>query len=403
MPVPDRRVAIATTTALAWVNRTDAFTGRASRRSRGSPTGRAFANNIGVKADLISVIEAAYRVEQREGRWLEGVLEAASPLLDRGMGCSAFFYDARDVEQLRLHGFVAAGARNDEAILRAIERSSPDRVAWVFRTQACRTASEGPDWANQPAAKLFRTWGITDILFVNGVDPSGIGCFVTAKLSEGQRVDRGTKRRLARLAAHFAAGYRLVRRLSAPLDPDRADAVLSPSGKLLHAREPAKDDASRAALRDAAVAVEGARGSLRRRDPDAAVEAWRGLVAARWSIVDRFEHDGKRFLLAQENAPVSPSRRELSERERQALAYAKLGHSNKLIAYELGISASTVGVLLWRAANKLGTKTREELLRVPLDDRQEAEGRGEAPDSRRSGPGHAEAAAVDADERGRPL
>ncbi len=133
------------------------------------------------------------------------------------------------------------------------------------------------------------------------------------------------------------------------------------------------------------------------------VEAWRGLVAARWSIVDRFEHDGKRFLLAQENAPVSPSRRELSERERQALAYAKLGHSNKLIAYELGISASTVGVLLWRAANKLGTKTREELLRVPLDDRQEAEGRGEAPDSRRSGPGHAEAAAVDADERGRPL
>lgn len=320
-----------------------------------------------MRADLISVIEAAYRVEQHEGPWLRGVLDAATPLLDKGMGCSAFFYDARDVARLRLHGLIASGARDDDAIVRAIERSSPERVGWVFRSQACRTASEGPDWANQPAAKLFRGWGIADVLFVNGVDPSGVGCFVTAKLAEGQRVDRTTKRRLARLATHFAAGYRLVRRLAAPLEPDQADAVLDPRGKVLHARADASDPAARASLSAAARAVDRARGPLRRRDPDAAVESWRGLVAARWSLVDRFERDGKRFVLAQENLASETPRRELSQRERQALAYARLGHTNKLIAYELGISASTVGVLLWRAANKLGARTREELLRAADD------------------------------------
>ncbi len=52
----------------------------------------------------------------------------------------------------------------------------------------------------------------------------------------------------------------------------------------------------------------------------------------------------------------------LSARERQVLAYAKLGHHNKLIAYELGIGSSTVRVLLARAAAKLGVRTRRELL-----------------------------------------
>ena len=42
------------------------------------------------------------------------------------------------------------------------------------------------------------------------------------------------------------------------------------------------------------------------------------------------------------------------------LAYAALGHANKLIAYELGVSASTVGVHLLRAARKLRVRTRAQ-------------------------------------------
>ena len=52
----------------------------------------------------------------------------------------------------------------------------------------------------------------------------------------------------------------------------------------------------------------------------------------------------------------------LSRREREAVSRAALGETNKVIAFELGVSASTVGVLLHRAARKLRVRTRAELL-----------------------------------------
>jgi DNA-binding NarL/FixJ family response regulator len=44
------------------------------------------------------------------------------------------------------------------------------------------------------------------------------------------------------------------------------------------------------------------------------------------------------------------------------MTHAHLGHSNKVIAYELGLAASTVRVLVHRAARKLGANTREEAI-----------------------------------------
>jgi hypothetical protein len=80
-----------------------------------------------------------------------------------------------------------------------------------------------------------------------------------------------------------------------------------------------------------------------------AVEIWRGLVAGLWSLVDHIDTDGRRYLVAHRNDPTTPDPRALTERERQVVAYADLGQSNKLIAYQLGLSVSTVGVLLARA------------------------------------------------------
>jgi DNA-binding CsgD family transcriptional regulator len=67
-------------------------------------------------------------------------------------------------------------------------------------------------------------------------------------------------------------------------------------------------------------------------------------------------------VLARENASHVASPADLSARERQVLASAALGRSNKEIAYELGIAHSTVRVLLCRAAQKLRAGTREELI-----------------------------------------
>jgi DNA-binding NarL/FixJ family response regulator len=117
-------------------------------------------------------------------------------------------------------------------------------------------------------------------------------------------------------------------------------------------------------------AVHRARGKLRKRDPERALATWRGLVAGRWSLVDRFEADGRRFIIAHPNAPDAPDPRALTPRERQVAGYVALGQSNKLIAYELGISPSTVGVLVGRAAKKLGAKSRAALAStfVPRED-----------------------------------
>ena len=100
---------------------------------------------------------------------------------------------------------------------------------------------------------------------------------------------------------------------------------------------------------------------LRREDPAAAVDLWRGLVAGRWSLVDHFDTDGRRYLVARRNDPRALDPRALSDRERQVARFVALGHANKLIAYELGISEASVATHVRRAAAKLGVDGRVQL------------------------------------------
>jgi DNA-binding NarL/FixJ family response regulator len=80
-----------------------------------------------------------------------------------------------------------------------------------------------------------------------------------------------------------------------------------------------------------------------------------------WTVVEEFVRDGYSYRVARR-----PIRNEgverLTKREQEALEYALDGFSNKTIAYALGLAPSTVGVLLFRAAGKLGVKSRRELL-----------------------------------------
>ncbi len=101
--------------------------------------------------------------------------------------------------------------------------------------------------------------------------------------------------------------------------------------------------------------VEEARG-----DALPAVDVRKGLISGRWTLLERFQSGGRRYLLAR---AIDGAGAMLTLREEQALAYAALGYSNKVIGFEMGISASTVGVLLHRAARKLDAGSREELLR----------------------------------------
>jgi DNA-binding CsgD family transcriptional regulator len=93
------------------------------------------------------------------------------------------------------------------------------------------------------------------------------------------------------------------------------------------------------------------------------LELWKALVRGRWSAVDWFDSDGRRFVLAVPNAPNVADPRALTERETQVTAYALFGLSNKLIGYNLGLSKGHVSALLASAKRKLGVKTRAQLVR----------------------------------------
>src|SRR5690606_23074216 len=104
----------------------------------------------------------------------------------------------------------------------------------------------------------------------------------------------------------------------------------------------------------AAIAIDRARSSAGAREPDEALQAWRGLVAGHWSLVDRFDRDGRRYLVARRNEPSVSPHRGLSLRERQIAAYAALGHNQKRIAYTLGLAPSTVSAHLRASMQRPG-------------------------------------------------
>jgi DNA-binding NarL/FixJ family response regulator len=86
--------------------------------------------------------------------------------------------------------------------------------------------------------------------------------------------------------------------------------------------------------------------------------------ASRWRLLVDFTVDGARFVVACRADGDVVAR--LTPREREVVALVGAGESNKAISFRLGISQSTVGVLVWRAASKLGVSSRDDLARVAL-------------------------------------
>jgi DNA-binding CsgD family transcriptional regulator len=148
--------------------------------------------------------------------------------------------------------------------------------------------------------------------------------------------------------------------------------VLPPSGSIAHAEVRAQGQDARESLRRAAKAIDRARSKASSNDE--ALDLWQGLVAGRWSLVDRFDTDGRRYPVAHKNDPQVTDPRALSLRERQVLAYVAMGYSLKLIAYSLGVSPSSVTVKRQSAMRKLGLQTHADVVRLSLRRLRMAEG-----------------------------
>jgi hypothetical protein len=98
------------------------------------------------------------------------------------------------------------------------------------------------------------------------------------------------------------------------VEPADNEAVLESSGKVAHADGQAATKDAQSRLRAAAKAIDCAR-SRARAEPDEALELWRGLAAGRWSLVDQFDSDGRRYIVARKNEPQVQDPRHLSLRK----------------------------------------------------------------------------------------
>jgi len=210
-----------------------------------------------------------------------------------------------------------------------------------------------------------------DVLCLKAADARGAGVAIVAPLAEVTTLSPQDEQRWQMLAAHVEAGYRLRQGLQTldrcegltDASPHDAEAILeSRNFRVADLAGRAKRGAARKKLREAALAIDRARGRLRNANPDNALEIWKALVQGRWSMVDWFDSDGRRFVLAIPNSPHTGDPRGLSERESQVVAEAVLGHTNKLIAYRLGLSTSRVSLLLRSSMRKLHTRTRAQLI-----------------------------------------
>ncbi len=331
-----------------------------------------------VTSDAIDLIEVAYDLEKPDALWLPALMDTAAPIMDDGLGMFGFGFvrpeggGGKDavIHDMHLRSLPPAFLERFTAASRAL---SPDFVRAVTPPGYAGTWSEISKDHPEEFERLREALGYVDLFGMIAIDPDGVGVDISAPLREPLKLSPKARLRWQMLGAHIASAYRLRRALAVHeegMDQDQnglphgAEAVLDANGlRIVDAVGRAKDGNAGQILRRAARRVDRARGKLRKDDPEKALETWKALVSGRWSIVDWFDTDGRRFVLARPNPPRVLDPRGLTEQECQVLHYVLLGDTNKLIAYRLGLSQGRVSVLLKSAMHKLGVKNKAQLVR----------------------------------------
>jgi DNA-binding CsgD family transcriptional regulator len=323
--------------------------------------------------DLLEIVEAAYRLDATEGEWLDGIAQACRPALDQGFGVCVFEFEHQmgSAPQILRRSKLGVPEELSKVYSAVFSGMEPDVKVRPFTHGPCTTGSQmmgqrGEFIHNDHMKRHVHPLGMYDSIWITAAEPSGAGCGIHAGRPSIAWASRAMRERWSRIASHLAAGLRLRRRLRQLGALPRVEAVLSPEGKMLHAEGQADEPRSIERLRRAVLDVEKVR-STQHRNASTSLGRWQGLIDARWSLIDQFDQDGKRFIVARENEPRPPGPGAFTERERQVVGYAALGHDNKVIAYDLGIAHSTVKVLMARAAAKLAVRSRAEVISVYLD------------------------------------
>ncbi len=317
--------------------------------------------------DWVSLIEAGYQLEGSDREWVENVLEKAAPLLDRGWWPSIATYrftpTTINLEHVRTTGppFVLTAIR---AHVSDLPKEMIDHL--YRRDNSVGSVGEVvyPRFPHHQSIVRRETQGmIGDSLVIPGHTGQGSALALYVGFLNETPSTALERRRWPLMTSHLAAGLRLRSMGQAfSLDATTVEAIFDPAGKELAASHKAQECSARAVLREAVRRIDRLRTRAGRSDSDAALQQWEGLVEGRWSLVDRFDTDGRRFVVAIKNDPEYSDPRGLTMRERQIAEFVGLGQSCKEISYTLGLSLSAVTNCTARAQKKLGLSSLLELV-----------------------------------------
>lgn len=319
---------------------------------------------------LLAAVEAAYDTPGDASTWLEVVVDRVRPSLDAGLGVVALLIDATSTAgsgaAVQAVASRAISDRSMQALGPLVAREAPPEARLRFREAGPVSTVLHTFKGTAYGADLIEAHTMSetaDTLYVMAGDPKGVSCVILSPQPRKQRLSPSRQAGLAYLAAHLATANRLRAHAVADTGDPAVEAVLKVDGRMEHGTGAATEASARAALRRGALAVMRARASTQE-DALGALRDWEALVRGRWSLVDHFDTDGQRFLIARRNDPKASPLGDLNEHEAQVVRLAALGHSNKLIAYALGVATTTVSSRLGKAMRKLGIASRVELIRV---------------------------------------
>lgn len=326
--------------------------------------------------DPISTVEAVYRLDVSDREWMSGILRTIRREWDDGFGVGMFDVRIGDDGLPEIGTTVFEGELGDtfDPVVRAMNASLDQaqvehsyRREHVFGTLSERMKEVRPDFREDPVYREYaHPHGVYDFLATKVADPSGTMLLMGAPLEEIRTTTESERAKWSRVAAHVAAGFRLrLRGLPNDTESSDVDAVLSSEGHLLHLDSSVLDaDASRESLERAAEDIGRARAGMRQTEPYRALELWQALVDGRYTLVEHIDTDGQTYLLARRNDPKTETPAALDQRARQIVQYAALGHSNPLIAYELGFDEEVVSTVLDEALSTLNLDSRDALVQL---------------------------------------
>jgi DNA-binding NarL/FixJ family response regulator len=196
--------------------------------------------------------------------------------------------------------------------------------------------------------------GFPDFSALFGSTQAGSVVVVGTPLPPGARPPVATPT-LNRLAAHLASVRRLRKRLAAKdAFHENDEAIFAPGGALQEARGQAKGKTLSSRLRALVLAREKA---LAR--PELAL--WPALLDGRYTIADRFESSGKRYVVAFRNDTTAAPLNGLTSLERVVVQGVSAGVMEKVLAIDLGLSVPRVSNVLGGALRKLRLASAIEL------------------------------------------